>query len=238
MALTKRTDSKMVYLEVKHYCLWRSLKKQEEGCEAIEVNNPSTGSKVTKYGYGFHTVSGRATKLIKYDTGNKYGTRYFGFKLHLVDGADTYVIDMPYYSQVLRRFLRLARNIDWNLPFSISAFKGKKKEGRTSGAEETGIWFQQRGETVKSYYTKETPHGMPPGLFDDVDQKWDFKAQQRWLVERIQEETIQDIAGAAARVAPPEEPLHDSEEPQPDAQEPGGHFAPGNDYIDDSDVPF
>lgn len=235
--LTKRSESKIIYLEVKHYCLWRGIKKFTEGCEAIEVNNPSTNEKVVKYGYGFHTVTGRATQLVKYDTEKKFSTRFFGFKLTLSDGAETYVIDMPYYSQILRRFLRLAHNVDWNLPLSVSAFKGKKSEGRTSGAEQTGIWFHQRGETVKSYYTKETPHGMPEGAYDQIDLKWDFKAQQRWLVERLVSETVQDVAEAAARVAPPVEPAHDAAEPPEEASD-YGIDVPPHAPIDDDDVPF
>ncbi len=79
MGLTKRADSDIFYLEIKHYCLWLPLKKQVEGCEALEVTNPKTGQVLTKYGYRFDTVTGRAVKLAKYDTQKKYATRYFGF---------------------------------------------------------------------------------------------------------------------------------------------------------------
>ena len=236
MALTKRTENNIVYLEVKHYRLWRGLKKQVEGCDVVEANNPATGGKVTKYGFGFDTVSGHAVKLLKYDTGDKYSKRYFGFKLHLVEGAETYVLDMPYSSQILRRFLHVARNFDWGLPLSITIFKGKKANAK-AGAEPTGIWFQQRGETVKPYYTKEQPHGMPEGLYDNDLQQWDFKAQHRWLVERLQSETVADIEAAAAKYAPPiehqgageDEPLEHSDEGAPIQD-----FGP----IDDDDVPF
>ncbi len=240
MALTKRSENQIVYLEVKHYCLWRALKKEEPGCDIVQANNPKTGAVVTKYGYRFDTVSGSATKLVKYDTGKQYATRYFGFKLHLSEGVDTYVLDMPYQSQILRRFLRVARNVDWALPLSITIFKGKGKEGKAAGAEETGVWFQQRGETVKPYYTREQPHGMPVATFDDDEQKWDFKPQHRWLVDRLQSETVPDIEQAAARTAPPVEP--DAVDFGERHQEPDSEPAPksewGNDYITDDDVPF
>lgn len=239
MALTKRSENQIVYLEVKHYSLWRPLKKQENGCDAVEVTNPRTHEVITKYGYRFDTVNGRAVKLVKYDTGTKYGTRYFGFKLHLSEGGETYVLDMPYQSQILRRFLRVARNVDWSAPLSITIFKGKGKDNK-AGAEETGVWFQQRGETVKPYYSREQPHGMPIATFDDQEQKWDFKPQHRWLVERLQAETIADIEQAAAHVAPPDEPEavsvdHFEEAPPDDEPVMAGHH---NDYITDDDVPF
>lgn len=234
MALTKRSENKIVYLEVKHYCLWRPLKKQVEGCDIVETNNPRTSEKVTKYGYRFDTVSGHAVKLVKYDTEHKYTTRYFGFKIHLVEAGETYVLDMPYNSQILRRFLRVARNVDWALPLSITIFKGKKKDRE---GDELGVWFQQRGETVKPYYTKEQPHGMPEALYDNDLQQWDFKAQHRWLVDRLKVETVADIEAAAQRVAPPIEPEHGerSEEPTDEGE---ATIPPHADYISDDDVPF
>ena len=234
MALTKRSESSVIYLEVKHYCLWRAIKKQVPGCDEVEANNPSTGATVLKYGYRFDTITGRAVKLEKYDTEKKYQVRYFGFKLHLVDGDDKYVLDMPYKSGILRRFLHLAHNIDWNLPLSITIFKGKKKEG--AGVEETGIWFQQRGETVKAYYTKDALHGAPEAIFDTVEQRWDFKAQHRWLCEQLQNETVADIEEAARRAAPPVEEIAQEHGDAPQ-DEVGTPYAPP-DGIDDDDVPF
>jgi hypothetical protein len=189
MSLTKRSASRAVYLEVKHYSLWQALKKPVEGCEEIEVTNPKTKAVLTKYGFMFNTVTGHATKLLKYDTEKKYATRYFGFKLHLVEGADTYVLDMPYNSQMLRRFLKIAPNVLWSAPLSITIFKGKKKDG----GEDLGVWFQQHGETVRPYFTREHPNGMPEAAYDKDLQQWDFRTQHRWLVAILQEHTIPEI---------------------------------------------
>lgn len=228
MALTKR-ENNPVYLQVKYFRIWQPLKNQVEGCDAVETTNPKTGATVTKYGYSYNTVTGRVVKLVKYDTEKKYPTRYFGFKLHLREGRELYVLDMPFYSQILRRFLRAARNIDWYLPLSITAFKGKKQNGE----EETGIWFQQRGETVRPYYTKDQPHGAPAAVYDSVDEKWDFKAQHRWLVQKLQDETVPDIDTAAARIAPPIDPA----EPEPD-HDPTDDRPLDTGELTDEDVPF
>lgn len=233
MALTKQSESNIIYLQVKHFSLWRELKKQVNGCEEIDVTNPKTGAVIKKYGYRFRTLTGRAVKLFKYDTEQKYSTRYFGFKLQIRDGVDQYVLDMPYNSQILRRFLRVARNIDWAQPFSLTVFKGKKNE---RNIEETGIWFEQRGETVKAYYTRENPHGMPPANQDPDTHEWDFKAQHRWLIEKLKTETMADIEAIAASLAPPVEPDHgDAAEPEP--HEESGAMV-GAVEIDDDDVPF
>lgn len=233
MALTKRAESQMVYLEVKHYCLWRALKKEIAGCDVVEANNPATGGKVTKYGYKYDTVTGNVTRIVKYDTEKKYSKRYFGFKLHLVDGAETFVLDMPYNSQILRRFLHLAPNIDWTVPLSVTIFKGKKKEGTRAGAEPTGIWFHQNEETIKPFYTRENAHGMPDGVFDDDRQEWDFRAQHRWLVERLKENTIPDIEAAQRRDVPADEVSFIDTEDSQSEMSPDGHWEPTED-----DVPF
>ena len=203
MSLTKRSENQAVFLEAKHYCLWRAIKTHVAGCETVQANNPRTGTAVAKFGYRYDTVSGIVTKLVKYDTEKKYSTRYFGFKLYLVDGAETYVIDMPYHGQLLRRFLRVAHNVDWSKPFSITVFKGKKNAGEV---EPTGVWFQQGGATVKPYYTREQPHGMPEATHDAIEDAWNFKPQHQWLVQRLIAETIPDIEASWKKAAPPIEP--------------------------------
>jgi len=236
MALTRRSESTTVYLQAKHYCLWQELKHPVEGCEAVEVKNPKTDVVSTKHGFKYNSVVGRAVKLEKYDTEKKYSTRYFGFKLHLKDGEDLYVLDMPYQSQLLRRFLRVAPNINWLLPLSITVFKGKKQDG----SEELGVWFQQSGETVRAFYTREKPNGMPSAKQDPDTHEWDFREQHRWLVGQLKAVTVPAIEEAGKRIEPPVKPAHVEDfgneyPPEPEAPEPH-HRA--SDEITDDDVPF
>ena len=231
MALEKRSASNTVFLQAKHYCLWQEIKKPVEGCETVEVTNPKTKQTLTKHGFAYNTVTGRVTRLEKYDTGDKYASRFFGFKLHLQDNEGHYVFDMPYNSQALRRFLVAAPNMEWSLPLSITVFKGKKPDG--AGAEPTVVWFRQKCETVKAYFTREHPHGMPDAFQDEISKEWDFKAQRRWLVSYLIENVMPAIADAAAVAAPPEEPAREAaSEPEPEFDPYGGHG------ITDDDVPF
>lgn len=227
MALTKRTDSNTVFLQAKHYCLWQELKQQVQGCEAVQVKNPKTEAVSTKYGFKYDTVVGLVTDMAKYDTERKYATRYFGFKIRLVDEGNNYVLDMPYQSQILRRFLRVAPNVDWSIPLSITIFKGKKENGK----EELGVWFKQRGETIKVYYSRETPNGMPEATKDPDTQEWDFRNQHRWLVEKLRAEIIPKIMEAAKKVAPPIQPHTNGQEQEPpwDGEDSGddSHIPPG-----------
>jgi hypothetical protein len=220
----------MIYLQVKHFALWREIKKPVPGCESIEVTNPKTKEVITKHGYKFDSVEGHVVKLVKYDTGKTYATRYFGFKMHLADKGETFVLDMPYQSQILRRFLRTAPNIDWTAPLCINAFKSKKDN--PGDPDSTGIWFRQRGETIKPYHTKETPNGMPQATHDKMTDEWDFKPQQRWLVEQLQAVTIPAIEKAAASATPPVE--HDDEDVTDDELV----DIPPHGSMDDSEPPF
>lgn len=232
MALERRSATNTVFLQAKHYCLWQEIKKPVEGCETVEVTNPSTGDTLTKYGYAYHTVTGRVMKIVKYDTEKKFKTRFFGFKLHMEDAGIPYVFDMPYNGPALRKFLMIAPNVDWSLPLSLTVFKGKKK-AEHSGADPMVIWFRQRDETVKAYFTKDNLHGMPEAIQDPHSKEWDFRAQRRWLVNYMVEHIIPAIEAAAAKVAPPVEPLREPEqEREPD------HDTDWNQGITDDDVPF
>ena len=227
MGLTRRSESNTVFLQVRDFSLWQEIKQAVDGCDVIEVTNPKTKQSFEKYGYKFHSVVGRAIKLEKYDRTHE-GTRYFGFKLHLKDGAELFVLDMPYQSQILRRLLKMAPSIAWNLPLSIAIFKGKKKDG----GPDLAVWIQQRGETIKQYFTRENPHGMPEAYQDPETKEWDFKTQHRWLVEHLKNNTIPDIEMSAANAAPPPE-REQQAEPEPSNEPP-----PVDWHADDQDVPF
>jgi hypothetical protein len=234
MALEKRSAMNTVYLQAKHYCLWQELKKPVEGCDTVEVTNPKTGQVLTKHGFAFHTVTGRVMKIVKYDTEHKYATRFFGFKLHMEDAGQSYVFDMPYNGPALRKFLMVAANVNWDLPLSLTVFKGKKKGEASGGADPMVIWFRQNGETVKAYFTKTDQHGMPEATQDPHSKEWDFRAQRRWLVDYMVENIVPAIEMAAARVAPPTEPLREPDhDPGPSLDD-----STWDAGITDEDVPF
>jgi len=118
--------------------------------------------------------------------------------------------------------------VDWDFPLSISIFKGKKE-----AKEELGVWFRQGGETVKAYFTRDNPRGMPQATQDPDTKEWDFRSQHRWLIQHLRDNTIPDLDAAAVRSAPPVQPDSKPEpEPEP-AFDPNAHFE-----ITDADVPF
>jgi len=236
MGLTKQAASKAIYLAIKDYSIWQELKQRVDGCEEITVTNPKTKEVLTKYGYHFRDLEGYVVKLEKYDRKDeKSGSRYFGFKMHMVEGADTFILDMPYHSMILRRFLRIAPNVDWARPLSLTVFRGKKKG---QGSEETGIWFRQAGATVKSFYTREQPNGMPAAKQDPHTQEWDFKAQHSWLVDQLIHHTAPEILAIAKDASRDDHSDVAEPESTQDHRDGGGTNAAEEWGITDDDVPF
>ena len=123
--------------------IWQQIEREVAGCDVVETTNPKTKQTVLKYGWGFAELTARATKLI-----------YYGFKLHLVDDADglQFVLDMPYHSSILRKFLRIAPSIDWNLPFTLQVWKGDRYNySKHQRSGDTMKWFFTRSESSIIY---------------------------------------------------------------------------------------
>ena len=75
---------------------------------------------------------------------------------------------------------------------------------------------------------------MPDASYDEALEQWDFRAQHRWLVEKLQDEIIPAIEAAAK--FPPRETGEPLVEPAPEDREPA---APAEDWqASDDDVPF
>ena len=233
MGLTKRSESNRVYLQVKHSCLWREFKQATKETVAVEVTNPSNGKILTKHGIPYENVSGHVVAIDPYKR-EFQGKKFVGFKVHFQEGGQVFVVDMPYQSQVFRRFLKILPNINWALPLSLSIFQGKGKDNKP----ELGVWFRQSGKTIKPFYTREEKHGMPEARQDPVTQDWDFRDQHRWLVEKLLNVHIPAVKIAAAMLAPPVEPAALEDDAQDGSAEDTGDAQQPYSEITDDDVPF
>lgn len=214
MGLQRQTDSNAVYLAAKHFCLWQELKQPREGSVSVEVTNPETKQVITKHGFRNKTVEGRAVKMEPYKREHA-GKKYIGYKLHLQDGPDLFVLDFPYESIFLRNFLKVAPNVDWTKPLSISVFKGKDDDGEP----QQSYWFRQKVgddyQTLKWAFTREHPNGQPEPVKNARTDKWDFSTQQEWLVDKLDNETIPAIMEAAKTLTVPTPHASAEAEPEP-----------------------
>ena len=231
MPLTKRSESNAIFLSVKHHCIWQQIDKPASDSVSVEVTNPETKQVLTKHGYQYNDVSGHVAAIEKYDRTVK-GKRYLGYKMKISDGAQVFYLDMPDNSRVLRKFLMLMPNIDWDKPLRIAAWRTRNKE---TSEFETALWFTQDNESVRNFYTKANTNGLPEAIKHPRTGKWDFSAQEDFLsLPSLNRKSYPEIAGgyeaavARAFTLTRRRLTNSTEPPSP----------PNNDYIDDDDVPL
>ena len=226
MPLNRRAESTAVFLSIKHHCIWQQLEKPTSDSISVEVTNPETKQVLTKHGYQYNDVSGHVSAIEKYDRSVK-GKRYRGYKMKISDGAEVFYLDMPDNSRVMRKFLMLMPNVDWDKPLRIAAWRTRKEGGDV----ETAILFSQDSQPLKHYYTKAHPNGLPDAIKHPRTEKWDFTDQEDFLFEKLDKEIIPAIAEATKRRGEIHFESADTEAPPPAR-------AVYSDGIDEDAVPF
>ncbi len=73
----------------------------------------------------------------------------------------------------------LMPNIDWDKPLRIAAWRTRNKE---TSEFETALWFTQDNESVRNFYTKANPNGLPEAIKHPRTGKWDFTGSGRFSV--------------------------------------------------------
>lgn len=176
----------VVYLAVKYQALVQPLPDFVEGCSSIEVTDPTTNQKKTKYFRRFSGVEGDINKLSWYDTTLQSGKVLRGYKLYLnVDDSDsptgytTAVLDLPFRSVAYNTFTKVAENIDPSKPLTISVWVNKEQKAVVS--------FKQDGQSVKYKYTKDNMGDCPEGKKNATLGTWDFSDQLEFLKNKVDE---------------------------------------------------
>lgn len=178
------SNQPIVYLAVKYQALIQPLSEFIDGCQSIEVNDPTTGQKKIKYFRKFAGVEGNISKLTWYDTTLSSGKSLRGYRFYLnVDDADsptgytTAVLDLPFKSVAYNTFSKVAENIDPTKPITITVWVNKDQKAVVS--------FKQNGQALKYKYTRENMGECPEGKYNDVLNTWDFSEQLVFLKNRI-----------------------------------------------------
>ena len=218
--LKEKNEHSNTFLVVKHHSICMESKEYREGWIQISPINPRTGEPVTKYIKPFDSVSGFVNQVEWYDrTSDSSDTRFVGYKLHIQDGDEEYILDLPYKSIGYQYFTKSAENINWNLPIEFSAWHNKKED-------RTAFCARQNGETIKHKYTMANPGECPAPIQRKAvggTVKWDFTDQEVWLKERIDRLIVPAVAKAAQNRAAfhaqmptevePERELYEGSEP-------------------------
>ena len=245
MGFIEKKTLDTVFLVIKHGAICEEAKSAKDGFREITVINPKTNQQVTKFIREFTAVEGYVTDLLWYDTEKTYETRYLGYKLKMdVDGTPA-VLDLPFKSRPYDIFVKLAENIDFNKPVKFSAWHDRKED-------RTAFCAWQDDAVVRWAYTKENPHGCPPAVKDDVTGEWDFRAQRKWLKERMdnaiipaiklaqeKREAVKAEQAAQAAQATQQKAKTAAASNAPDQNDPWGEYSPPIEEPPDyNDIPF
>jgi hypothetical protein len=186
--LQEATATGTTYLHVKHHSIVEESKTPIVGFEPVEVENPRTKEKFTKYIKRYRGVEALVCKIEWYEREHE-GTPFMGYKLHLDAAGSPCVLDLPLKSRVTSRFMKLAENIDFTQPVEFSAWYDKQSDS-------TAFNVKQGERSVPQKYTKEDPGDCPAPVQSKVTKKWNFDAQTEYLMGVMDEIVIPAVEAA------------------------------------------
>lgn len=178
--LKERSEhSDKVFLVVKHNCICQESKEPREGWRETPVYNPSTEETQIKWIRPYDRVSGHIDKIEWYSRDDeKSGKTFMGYSIHITDGDEAAVLDLPFGSTAYRVFSKIAENINYGEPVEFAAWRDRKTDKLAFGAKQGDTWIKHR-------YTAANPGECPEPTQNPITKKWDFSAQELWLKERI-----------------------------------------------------
>jgi hypothetical protein len=185
--LQEQTDTGTIFLNVKHHSICTESKTEKPGYKLIEVENPRTKQKITKFIKQFKSVEALICKIEWYEREHE-GTTYRGWKLSLDANGVPAALDLPFNSRAGNRFMKLAENLDFTQPVEFSAWYDAKGDA-------TAFNVKQNGESVRQLYTRDNPGECPPPTQNKLG-KWNFDAQEEFLLDRMETVVIPRVEAA------------------------------------------
>lgn len=189
MGLEEYGEGAGTFLKIKHGCICQESKTEKEGYKKVE-GVLRDGTPWKKWIRPYKAVSGYIDKIERYDREHE-GRKFRGWNITINDGENQYFLDIPFDSKVNSRWMKLAEAIDYTKPVRFSAWTDKKTDS-------TAINLQQDGVSVPQRYTREEPNGLPEPT-QRTSGKWDYSAQEDFLIERLTKFVIPNVETIAAK---------------------------------------
>jgi len=202
----KREGGKAIYLNVFDGSLCRKSKNFVDGWEEkpIKTTNPQTKEDVFTFVERYDSIVARIVDVNKYQHKFENGGKVSGFDIALLAGGKRAILQLTWIEHTLKRFLKVAPNIDFEKPIRISVFATTK-----NGKKNTAVSFKQgdgpdpeQWDKVNEFYNNDNEE-MPKGIHDDNDDSWDYKPQNKFLGEKFAADTLPKIKVIAARYPQP-----------------------------------
>lgn len=189
MGLEEYGEGNGIYLKIKHGCICQEAKTEKDGYKKVE-GTLKDGTPWKKWIRPYKAVSGYIDKIERYDREFE-GRKFRGWNITINDEGNLYHLDIPFDSKVNSRWMKLAESIDYNKPARFSAWTDRKTDS-------TALNVQQDGVSVPQKYSREEPNGLPEPI-QRASGKWDYGAQEDFLVDRIVRFVIPNVETIAAK---------------------------------------
>ena len=129
-----------------------SLRVKESTPGAIQIVNKESG-KVSWMKY-YRSITGYLAGIV--NKPDKFNDKAYNWHLTIVDGDDTYIMQVRERSGYGRSLMKSLPNVDFNEKITFSPYV-KVVDDKKRGT----LYLQQRGENVDWYFTQEHPNGLP-----------------------------------------------------------------------------
>jgi hypothetical protein len=186
--------------------------------------NPKTKEEVVSYAKRYDRMVARIVDISKHTKefdAAKGGGKVTNWDLSLVFQGQLAVLQLVWIDHVLKRFLKVAPNINFSRPVLISAFKAMK-----NGDPKQAVSFRQcmtvepdtnvdNWTKVEEYWKPEVAQNgdkiegapyvgadgslLPPPIQDEEDDSWDYKAQNKFLAVYFRDNVLPKIKAIAER---------------------------------------
>ena len=187
-----------------------SLRVKEGTPGAVQVVGKESG-KISWVKY-YRSITGYLTGLVNRQ--DKFNDKMYNWHLTIVDGNDTYIMQVREQSGYGRSLMKSLPNVDFNQKITFSPYL-KVVEDKKRGT----LYLQQRGENVDWYFTRENPHGLPE-LEKRIDGRgnitYDDSAVLNFFLNYVDNEILPRIEAANRKrlgELPTEEPITEEDDP-------------------------
>lgn len=187
--------------------------------------NPRTHEDVISYAKRYDRMIGRIADIYKqtkeFDA-SKGGGKVTNWNIVLLTGGQRLTLQLVWMDRVLKRFLKVAPNIDYTRPILISAFKAMKngdpnqavsfRQYKGDMADREALRNVDKWEKVEEYWKGpvdsegkriDGPQSgadgsiLPQPIQDPEDESWDYKEQNRFLGVYFRDNVLPTIKALA-----------------------------------------
>lgn len=177
--LVERNKGNTIWLQIIDRNICQRSNKPVEGWEEYKSEKATSPSWIKRYrsiedAY-ITNISWFERKLPNSDT------ILVGWNVRFEVEGQSLVLQLP-TNQTCSRFMKLADNIDFTQPVTISVWKSKDDDGK----DQTALSVKQNGANVPQAWNK---NNLPPGKKLKTG-KWDFSEQEDLLIENMTKSVI------------------------------------------------